>query len=685
MSLAEPPAASRHYTIQALIGEGAYGKVYKASMDTGSGFKKQVALKMLHPFKESEGDTLQRTRDEARLLGMLNHRAIVKVNALAYIANRWTMVMDHMEGLNLHQIIYLNGDDRPPASIALSILVEIASALHYAHCVATNSEGKPLGLLHRDLKPSNLMLTASGEIAILDFGTARADFEGREAATRRLQLGTEVYMAPEYRDACLTSPAIDIFSLGATTYELLCGQRYGRTPLSVERYLPHRDKKLEILRTLLGPQSWDLLALLSEMLAHDPHDRPSAKQVEHRATELLAAQREGPTLSQWAGRVVPLLLLSGRDLPTDNLVGRIYIEQPPPAERQHPAPTLELEAKPPASPGTPPRLPAPSSGAPSNPPALEARSGARSLSTPPPPELAPGEPPPPPEPAKPRHKRQGDEDPEADTDPLHAAQQAIVEGAAAPAVSPQPPEPAEPASAPTPAKPTRRGRPWLPISALAGLTALAIGAWQLIPQDPADPTPTPEAPDTVQPPPEPLPPPDQSGTVRPLPPESSASPLPQAGSRDDVVNVEPGGPAVVAGHGASAALEPSPTSTGTDPDEQPPSTPAVADPHPPGSATDVAPGSEDDDHAAAGAAGSVCYVMVNGLEGAYLEEPDRSRRYPLNGKVPAGQWILNGAFPGGPVTAIRDYTIQGDWSTAVFDCTGDARRSAATCSLSGGH
>ena len=142
MSIADPPAAGRRYTIEALIGEGAYGKVYKANMDTGSGFQKPVALKMLHPFKESEGDTLQRTRDEARLLGLLNHRSIVRVNALVYVANRWTMVMDYMEGLDLHQLIRRSSDDRPPPSVALAVLREIASALHYAFALAMNREGK---------------------------------------------------------------------------------------------------------------------------------------------------------------------------------------------------------------------------------------------------------------------------------------------------------------------------------------------------------------------------------------------------------------------------------------------------------------------------------------------------------------------------------------------------------------
>ncbi len=678
MPPAEQPTAMRRYTIEALIGEGAYGKVYRATEHGGSGFQTQVALKMLHPIKESEGDTLQRTRDEARLLGLLRHDAIVRVNALAYIAGRWTMVMDHLVGLDLHQIIRLNGDDRPPPSVALAVLSQVAGALHYAHSVATNNKDKPLGLLHRDLKPSNLMLTDTGKVKILDFGTARADFEGREADTRQIQLGTMLYMAPEHLWSNVTGPAMDIYSLGATVYELLCGQRFGRARPSPETYLPHRDAKLEILRGLLGHQGWDLLTLLSEMLAFDPQERPSAAQVGRRATELLATMRDEPTLEQWAGRVVPLLLLSRRDRPDDDLVGGTFSELPPPSTPQGVEPTLEHPAQ-------PPRPPTPTPTPPPHQPATAETSEAKSLTTPPPPAVDPGEPPPPPGAAAAPGEPEGDEDPEAATDPglLQAAQQASIEDATTPTDAPEPATEAatesetEPPSGPpalprpTPsAAPARPRRAWLLLPVLAGLAVLGFAVWRAVPHSPADLTPPKD---------------DRIPTIAPpdpdQPDEHDGAEHPSATSVDDD---EPARPAEGDDRGAGTEGPPVDAPEARNPGPEPQATvpPPPEDEGAPGSASDQAPAVQEEDHAAAGAAGSVCSVTVLGLEGAYLEEPG-GRVFALPAKVPAGPWVLNGAFQGGTVNAIRSYTIQGDWSTAVFDCTGEARQRAATCGLTG--
>ena len=181
------------YELIGEIGRGGFGTVYLGRHRAALGFVRNVAIKLLHA-DEGPGQAGQRFRDEARLLALLSHRAIVGATDLTRVHNRWAVVMEHVDGASLTDLVRANGP--LPVRAALQLIAEIASALDHAWRTE-GPDGRPLQLLHRDVKPGNLMLTAAGQAKLLDFGIARAQFAAREARTEDERLGSASYMAPE--------------------------------------------------------------------------------------------------------------------------------------------------------------------------------------------------------------------------------------------------------------------------------------------------------------------------------------------------------------------------------------------------------------------------------------------------------------------------------------------------------
>jgi serine/threonine protein kinase len=271
-----------------------------------------VALKVLNRDGGDVGDMGARLRDEARMLGIIRHRAVVQVESLVTLDDRWTIVMERIDGCDLGRLT----SGMVPPGPALEILAEVASALHVAH--ATEHNGRPLGLLHRDLKPSNILLTRNGEVKVVDFGGARADFEGRRAKTVNVTLGSPGYMAPE-RFGGHDGPAGDVYALGVVLLELVTGQRFGPT---TGRASAHRDKVDAALRSAgLQPE---LDALVRSLLAFEADERPSARELEGRARDLRGVVG-GPWLRDWAEEhVVPAPLQElGHDFSATMLFERL--------------------------------------------------------------------------------------------------------------------------------------------------------------------------------------------------------------------------------------------------------------------------------------------------------------------------------------------------------------------------
>ena len=194
------------------VGQGGMGVVYTARQ---LHLNRIVALKIVHHAAQ-DGTFTERFEQEARALARLNHPNIVQVYDFGFAEGVHYLIMEHVAGVNLRQV--LRARELDPAK-ALNVVVQICEGLQYAH---------EQGVVHRDIKPENILLTPDGRVKIADFGLAKVLEPSNIPFTLTGAgdvMGTAHYMAPEQ----LQTPhdvdhRADIYSLGVVFYEMLTGE-----------------------------------------------------------------------------------------------------------------------------------------------------------------------------------------------------------------------------------------------------------------------------------------------------------------------------------------------------------------------------------------------------------------------------------------------------------------------------
>ena len=219
----QPGTTLGPYEIQAPLGAGGMGEVYKAR-DTR--LDRIVAIKVLPEHVAADPDLKQRFEREARTVAALNHPHICTLHDIGNQDGVDFLVMEYLDGETLAQRL---DKGALPLDQALQIAIQIVDALDKAH---------RQGIVHRDLKPGNIMLTKAGA-KLLDFGLAKlrktgtVGAKGFSAATtqsapmtaRGTLLGTLPYMAPEQVEGKEADARTDVFAFGSVFYETVTGHR----------------------------------------------------------------------------------------------------------------------------------------------------------------------------------------------------------------------------------------------------------------------------------------------------------------------------------------------------------------------------------------------------------------------------------------------------------------------------
>lgn len=281
----DPPAALREhprYRLISLLGAGGMGVVYKAEHRL---MHRLVALKIIHPELVQAAGMVERFHREVRAAARLSHPNIIHAYDAEQAGSTHFLVMEFVDGMDLELMV--RAHERLQVETACEFARQTALGLQHA-CER--------GMVHRDIKPHNLMISATGQLKILDFGLARMASETAfhanpsvpltaswhvlaealaEAYTSRgAVMGTPDYIAPEEAsDARKADIRADIYSLGCTLYRLLTGKVPfpGRTAEDkIRGHCEHEPIPLAAYRPDVPPE---ICKIVTRMMAKDPKDR----------------------------------------------------------------------------------------------------------------------------------------------------------------------------------------------------------------------------------------------------------------------------------------------------------------------------------------------------------------------------------------------------------------------------
>ncbi|MDT0322294.1 serine/threonine-protein kinase [Streptomyces millisiae] len=270
------PVGSK-YLLEEPLGRGATGTVYRGRQRESAGDEaavagqpgERVAIKVLKEELASDPDVVMRfLRERAVLLRLSgdNHQNIVRTRDLVVEGEMIALVMDLIDGPDLHRYLYENRRFSPVAAALLT--AQIADALAAAHA---------RGIVHRDLKPANVLLAGADDENVAlrpmltDFGIARlADSPGVTRASEFV--GTPSYVAPESAEGRPQTSAVDVYAAGIVLYELVTGQPPFGGASTLEILRRHLSDEPRRPAGLPDP----LWTVIDCCLRKSPDERPSA-------------------------------------------------------------------------------------------------------------------------------------------------------------------------------------------------------------------------------------------------------------------------------------------------------------------------------------------------------------------------------------------------------------------------
>lgn len=284
--LAPGRVAFDRYLVEAVIGEGAFGRVFVAR-DLKVG--RRVAIKELEAHWRQDPAARGRFLREARVMGRLAHPCIVTLHEVERRGADQFLVLEHVEGGNLDERLQAG---RLPPREALSIFRDVVQGLAVAHAK---------GVVHRDLKPANVLLDLEGRAKIADFGVAAIDGPADETLVGLPDpqvppvVGNLLYMAPEQARGEPATAQSDLYAAGALLFHMLSGRPHRRlsgldavaarsaaAATALPSLRPFGAVERRLLERTLAPDPKARVAhagALLEILRSGGHDGPAAPSV----------------------------------------------------------------------------------------------------------------------------------------------------------------------------------------------------------------------------------------------------------------------------------------------------------------------------------------------------------------------------------------------------------------------
>ena len=292
------------YELLSELGKGGMGVVWLA---LDQELNSRVALKFLREEMTSEADALKELKGEVIINRDLAHPNIIKTFDFVTNGRTSAISMEYVNGTNLHKL----KAQRPGRFFEVADIQQwvgqLCDAMHYAH---------QQKVVHRDIKPANLMVNERGELKVGDFGIGRMVADTINRVTRN-SAGTPPYMSPQQMMGEKAAPADDIYSIGATIYDLLTGDPPFFRGAIREQTLAKVPSNMTAQRQELArtgqpiPPAWE--RTVAACLAKDPAMRPPTakalrEMLEGKPQASTGGRRARRTGAQWAVVAVVLLL-----------------------------------------------------------------------------------------------------------------------------------------------------------------------------------------------------------------------------------------------------------------------------------------------------------------------------------------------------------------------------------------
>jgi eukaryotic-like serine/threonine-protein kinase len=267
------------YKLLGQIGKGGMSSVYLAEHEL---MKRRVAVKVLPQNRVNDSSYLERFRLEARAVAKLDDPNIVRAYDIDNEGNIHYIVMEYVDGQDLHQIVA--GGGPLDYDTAVDYIAQVANGLQHAH---------DMGLVHRDIKPANCLVDRHNVVKLLDLGLAKLTEDDQASLTMANEenvLGTADYLAPEQAlNSHQADNRSDIYSLGCTLYFLLTGSPPFPEGSISERLLKHQTARPESIFKFRPDAPPSLVDVCEIMMAKKPDERiQSAGEVSAHLKEWLA-------------------------------------------------------------------------------------------------------------------------------------------------------------------------------------------------------------------------------------------------------------------------------------------------------------------------------------------------------------------------------------------------------------
>ena len=256
------------------IAQGGMAEIYRARMASTDGARRFIVIKRIQAGYGNNTEFLQMFRSEIKVTMGFNHPNIVQLYDFGEEQGQPYIAMELVDGKNLRQFMNRFGEMKQgfPIDLAVYIIEQAASGLHYAHSFKDKITGESLNIVHRDVSPQNILISYEGNIKVIDFGIAKATTNS-ESTRAGVIKGKPSYLSPEQISGEPLDGRSDIFALGIVLWELLVGRK-----------LFAGDNDLQVLKLIESSQS--------HVKAPSTYNETIPKELDYIVLKALAKQRE---------------------------------------------------------------------------------------------------------------------------------------------------------------------------------------------------------------------------------------------------------------------------------------------------------------------------------------------------------------------------------------------------------